>query len=250
MITKDSRNIMVADDSVFFRTKLSDILVEAGHNVRFAKDGREVISEIQINSNGIDLLLLDLQMPDIDGFGVLKWMEQNGYKGKFPVLAVTGVYEPGDVLERLRKLGAGGLVTKGFTPEEIIFRINRILFPDKTAAGSPRVRVPVSVPADYTLGDLVRTGFFLNLSEGGAFLHTKADLLTGSMLRIKFSLPNSAKVIEVKAIVKWSTNEVASKTLFGGYGVMFTSVSDEDLNIIREFVDNEARRLGIGQQES
>ncbi len=38
MITKDSKNILLADDSLFFRTKLSDILVEAGHKVRFSKD--------------------------------------------------------------------------------------------------------------------------------------------------------------------------------------------------------------------
>ncbi len=70
MITKNSKNIMVADDSLFFRTKLSDILVEAGHRVRFAKDGREVISELKIDPGGVDLLMLDLQLPEIDGFGV------------------------------------------------------------------------------------------------------------------------------------------------------------------------------------
>ncbi|MBI5902715.1 MAG: response regulator, partial [Deltaproteobacteria bacterium] len=150
MITEDSKNILIADDSVFFRTKLSDILIEAGHLVRFAKDGREVINEIKIDSNGIDLLILDLQMPDIDGFGVLKWMKENGYEGKFPVLAITGVYELSQVTENLKGLGAAGLMTKGFTPEQIIFRVNRALFPDKIQQGAPRERVPVSVPVDFS----------------------------------------------------------------------------------------------------
>lgn len=250
MITNDSKNILVADDSVFFRTKLSDILIEAGHKVRFAKDGRELISELKIDANGIDLLMLDLQMPDIDGFGVLQWISDEGLKGAFPILIITGVYEPGDIMDRLRGLGASGLMTKGLTPEQIIFRVNRLLFPDKTAQGQPRMRVPVSVPVDFTLGDLTMTGFLLNVSETGVFLHTKTELLTGSLLRLKFSVPGSSRVLDMKVIVKWSTAEVAKKTLFGGYGLMFTSISTEDLEELRAFISTEARRLGLEEEHS
>lgn len=246
MITRDSKNILIADDSLFFRTKLSDILVEAGHKVRFARDGREVINEVKIDASGIDLLILDLQMPEVDGFGVLQWMEENGYRNRFPVLAITGVYEVGQVLERIKSLGAAGLMTKGFTPEQIIFRINRILFPEKAATGtSPRDRVPVSLPVDFVHGDVTRTGFLLNISETGTFLHTKVDMLTGSMLYLKFSIPGTSRVTEVKGMIKWSTSEVASKTLFGGYGVMFTSISPEDQRALKEFVEAEVRRIGL-----
>lgn len=246
MITNDSKNILIADDSVFFRTKLSDILVEAGHYVRFAKDGREVLNEIRIDSKRLDLLMLDLQMPDIDGFGVLKWLNENGFKGKFPVLVITGVYEPVHVMERLREFGATGLMTKGSTPEQIIFRVNRILFPEKVQHGSPRERVPVSLPVDFVLGEAVRTGFLLNLSDTGTFLHTKADLLVGSLIRLKFTLPNTGgRLLDLKGIVKWSTNDVASKTLFGGYGVMFTSFTEEEQAALKEFVSSEIKRLGL-----
>jgi CheY-like chemotaxis protein len=250
MITKDSRNILIADDSVFFRAKLSDILVEAGHKVRFAKDGRELISEVKIDSNGIDLLILDLQMPDIDGFGVLQWIADEGLSGAFPVLVITGVYEPGEIMDRLRSLGASGLMTKGLTPEQIIFRVNRLLFPEKVAQGQPRMRVPVSLPVDYMLGDMTRTGFLLNISETGTFLHTKAELLPGALLRLLFSLPGSERVLDLKVIVKWSTAEVAKKTLFGGYGLMFTSVSADDLEYIKAFVSAEAKRLGLEEEHS
>lgn len=250
MITKDSKNILVADDSVFFRTKLSDILVEAGHKVRFAKDGRELISEIRIDSNSIDLLMLDLQMPDIDGFGVLNWLAEQGLKGAFPVLVITGVYEPGEVMDRLRSLGASGLMTKGLTPEQIIFRVNRLLFPEKAAHGHQRTRVPISLAVDFILGDMTRTGFLLNISETGTFLHTKSELLTGALVRLKFSLPGSERLLDLKAMVKWSTADVAKKTLFGGYGLMFTSISAEDLEEVRRFIVSEARRLGIEEQHS
>ncbi len=245
MITKDAKNIFIADDSVFFRTKLSDILVEAGHNVRFARDGRDVINELRINSRGIDLLILDLQMPDIDGFGVLKWINDNDQKGKFPVLAVTGVFEPGEVMERLKTLGAAGLVTKGFTPEQILFRVNRILYPAKHAEGVPRTRVPVSIPADFSVGEITRTGYLLNISETGAFIHTKAELLIGARLTLKFSLPGIDRVLEFKGVVKWSTGETSAKPLFGGAGIMFTSPTPEEQGLLRKFVDLEVKRLGL-----
>lgn len=249
MIAKVPKRILIADDSVFFRTRLSDIFVEAGHRVRFAKDGQEVINEVKIDPSGIDLLVLDLQMPHVDGFGVLNWLNENGMKGKFPVLVVTGVFEPTDVMERLKKLGTAGLVTKGFTPEQMIFRVNRILFPERHAEGAPRLRVPVSIPADFTVGDVTRTGFILNISETGMFLHTKTDFLTGARMTLKFSLPGSERVIPVKCVVKWTTTELASKTLFGGSGIMFDSISDEDQRLVKEFVEAERKRLGMDGKE-
>ena len=131
MTTGESKNILIADDDNFFRVRLSDILSEAGHRIRFAASGMEVIEEIRKNPSGIDLLTLDLQMPDIDGFGVLEWINENGYKGRFQVLVVTGMSEPSHVLERLKSLGAAGLMTKAFKPEDTIFRINKMLFPGK-----------------------------------------------------------------------------------------------------------------------
>lgn len=131
MNTVGPKNILIADDDNFFRVRLSDILALSGHRIRFAASGREVIEEIKKDPSSIDLLTLDLQMPEIDGFGVLEWMNENGYRGRFPVLVVSGVNEPGHVLERLKALGASGLMTKSSKPEETIFRINKILFPER-----------------------------------------------------------------------------------------------------------------------
>ncbi|OGQ58850.1 MAG: hypothetical protein A3J24_02475 [Deltaproteobacteria bacterium RIFCSPLOWO2_02_FULL_53_8] len=246
MITKDSKNIFIADDSVFFRTKLSDVFVEAGHKVRFAKDGKELIKEISIDHDAIDLLILDLQMPDIDGYGVLKWLKENGYTDKFPVLVVTAVYEAAGIVERLRELGAAGLMTKGFTPEQIIFRVNKILFPDKCAYRDIAERVPVSIPVDFTLGEAkTRTGYLLNISDGGTFLHTAEELLLGAMLHLRFSLPGTGRVFALKAAVKWSTNDVAHRTLFGGYGLSFTGLTDDEKGVLKSFVAEEMSKLAF-----
>ena len=128
MITQNSKKILVADDSLFFWAKLSKILVEAGHHVIFAKNGKETIEKIRIDPNSIDLLTLDLQMPEVDGYGVLDWIKSNGHGGKFPILVMTGAYEITHIEERLMSLGASGYMSKDMSPEHIISRVNRFLF--------------------------------------------------------------------------------------------------------------------------
>lgn len=129
MTTEEPKNILVADDSVFFRTKLGDIFREAGHKVKFAGNGKEAIEEVKANAENIDLLILDLQMPELDGFGVLEWIEKNGYGGKFPTLAITGAFETTQVLEKLKGLGASGYMPKDISPEQVLFRVNKLLSP-------------------------------------------------------------------------------------------------------------------------
>lgn len=243
---QDSKNILIADDSQFFRTKLSDILVEAGHKVRFARDGREVVEEIRIDSNSIDLLILDLQMPELDGFGVLKWMDENGLRGTLPVLVITSVYEPTEVLEELRKLGAAGLVTKGFPPEQLIFRVNRALYPDKIEHGMrPKMRVAVSVPVDFSTAVGTRTGYILNLSENGVYIHTKDRLEKGTDIFLKFSLPGSSRIYEIPAAVSRTSEAGDKKRIFEGIGVMFKTVDPEDLDHLQRFVESEVKKQGL-----
>src|SRR5574340_755590 len=148
MITRDSKNILVAKDSLFFRTSLSDILTGAGHRVRLVEDGIGTISAIRTEAKGIDLLIMDFLLPDMNGFTVLKWMSDNGFDKKFPFFVVTGERESSHIVSNLFKYGATGVISKDFTPERIIFHINRALFPEK-ASVRQSIRIPVSAPVDF-----------------------------------------------------------------------------------------------------
>lgn len=246
MITKDPKKILLADDSVFFRTKLSTILSEAGHEVSFASDGREVLTKIIEKKEGngkLDLLILDLQMPHIDGFGVLEELQKKGLTGKFPVLAVTGVYEPGDVLKRIKALGADGLLTKGFSPEQVLHRIHQLIFPQDEVRTVGRA--PISIPVDFTVGDVSHSGFLLNINAAGLFLHTKTAVMTGTSVSMKFALPATSKIFNVKGTVKWITAPSKKNKLFCGAGIMFSTISDVDAEELQEFSRKELDRLGL-----
>jgi len=239
------KRVFLADDSLFFRMRLSEILTDGGHDVVASKDGKELIDNIVNDSEGIDLLVLDLHMPDMDGFEVLEWMAENGYREKFPVLVVTGVYDPLEIMGKLREMGVARLISKAYTPEHIIFMINNVLYRDLAAAGQKRARVPVSIPVDFKIGTRSLSGFVLNISDDGVFLHTKEELLTGTVVQLVFALPGSEKVMEVHGLVRWSTSEKTGKALFCGSGVAFSEITQEDHDSIIEFVRIQAEKFGM-----
>ena len=249
MQVKERKTILLADDSLFFRTKLSTILEAAGHSVLVARNGKEVMDILSNESTSIDLLILDLQMPEVDGFTVLSWLRDRGYLGRFPVLAVTGVYESAEVLQKLKAAGADGLMTKGFSPEQVLYRVHQLLFSGSCSQKKVTDRVPISVPVDFTVGDRTYTGFLLNISPTGLFLHTPEELLPGTLLTLRFRLPNGKRLIELQGVVRWTTHSNPEKHLFAGAGVMFSRISDEDHRLIKSFVDRELKRLCLAEQD-
>ena len=250
MITKDSKFILIADDSLFFRTRLEDILAEGGHRARLSANGKDTIEAMRVDAEKIDLLILNIKMPDMDCFGVMDWIDENGLRDKFPVLVMTNAYNTNQLLERLKDSAATGLMRKDFSPQEVILRVNRQLFQNKTGAWiSPRERVPVSTAVDFTIGDNTETGFLLNISENGTFVNTNVAISIGTSVKLVFSLPGIDRIFELNGIVKWSTTKAASKTTFCGSGLMFVNVSSEDQLILRSFVTAELKRLRLYDYE-
>ena len=82
---------MVVDDSNIIRNFVKRIFSEE-YNVGTAKDGEEAIEIIKANKDNdfIEAILLDLNMPKVDGFAVLEFMRQNGLLEKMPVSIISG----------------------------------------------------------------------------------------------------------------------------------------------------------------
>ncbi len=239
------RNILIVDDSPFFRISLNDMLTEAGHRVRSVKNGREAIEEIKKDPDGVDLLILDLQMPELDGFGVLRWINESGYKGKFPVVTITSIYEPTHVMQELKGLGAAGFLQKELPHEHLLININKILDSGEKAVGwIKKGRIPVFINAALSVNGVGHKGSLINISEAGAFLRTDAELSNGDSLGLEFSLERQVRVLKVEGTVRWHTHMRQDNARVFWYGIMFTSVSESDQAALRDFAE-ETRKLGL-----
>lgn len=243
MITKDSKKILIADNSWFSRIKLGDVLLEAGHRIKFAKNGAEVIEEVRTDGGSIDLLILDMQMPEFNGFEVLNWLKDSPCWRGAPILGMTGANEANATIERLKKLGADEHISKWMSPEQVLLRINTLLFPDRFRRRSERSKVYVHISLRFTLEEATFTGYMLNVSEGGAFIHTDAKVRLGDELRLSFSLPGSERVLAVAGRVKWSSGEMAEMSMLYGYGLEYSHISKEDRKALVDFMAYEKGRL-------
>jgi len=83
--------------------------------------------------------------------------------------------------------------------------------------------------------------YSMNISSGGVFIEANRILPEGTVLTIKFNLPNSAVVIYTHARVAWVNDPLALKkaSLPPGMGLQFLTLSMKDMHTIRTFLDNE-----------
>jgi len=119
--------ILVADDTQGFVALVEDLMKKEGFIVISARDGAEALKKI--TETRPDVILLDLFMPNLSGFEVLKALKTNaGYKNfrNIPVLVTSGVYKPAEV-EMIHEIGASGFISKEAVPEFLAYRIRKLL---------------------------------------------------------------------------------------------------------------------------
>ena len=122
-MSENNKKVLLVDDTAFFRTMLGSELKDAGFDVTFAANGMEALEKIKEMRGVIDILVLDLYMPEMDGFGVMEKIKGSVVEGKFPILVITGEYEASDVLRRVRDLGADGFLSKSSAAEQVVERV-------------------------------------------------------------------------------------------------------------------------------
>ena len=114
--------ILVVDDEDGLRDLLCDAARVAGYESASASDGAEALKWLQHNK--ADLIILDINLPHMDGFEVLEDVRAKGIST--PVILLTARSERGDVTHGLRS-GADDYLTKPFSLEELILRVRAIL---------------------------------------------------------------------------------------------------------------------------
>ena len=123
MSENKKKRVLVADDTKFFCTIIEDLLKSEGYEVLTAYDGLEALKKAKAELPNLDLLILDLLMPKMTGFDVLREIRKDPNGANLPVLAITGVFKQSSEIESLKKLGALGYITKNSKPEEILRRV-------------------------------------------------------------------------------------------------------------------------------
>lgn len=120
--TGESKKVLIVDDADFMRMMLRDILTHHGHTVLEAKNGQECLNILQ--DEGVDVCVLDIRMPGIDGMEVLKRIKED--QPGLIVVMLSALCSESTVKTALQ-LGADAFVAKPFQAECLVSRINLTL---------------------------------------------------------------------------------------------------------------------------
>lgn len=124
MINQSPAHVLAVDDSLTMRELLRAALSQAGYSVTLASDGCEALARL---AEGLpDLIVTDLNMPRLDGFGLIEAVRNGRQAARVPILVLTT--ETGQELkDRARRIGATGWIGKPFDDAALVATIRRVL---------------------------------------------------------------------------------------------------------------------------
>jgi adenylate cyclase len=153
---KSTGYILVVDDNRMNRLLLARGLEQQGHRVAFAENGRQALE--QIAEQAFDLVLLDIEMPEMDGYQVLERLAADVRGRDLPVIMISAVEEIDSVV-RCIEMGAEDYLTKPFNPVLLKARVDASL--EKKRLRDEQRALFRKFASDEVADELLNSGFSL-----------------------------------------------------------------------------------------
>jgi signal transduction histidine kinase/DNA-binding response OmpR family regulator len=123
----DRATILVVDDDKMIAGFLNELLSEAGYEVRLVHNGQDALDQLAAaEQDEIDLMLLDVMLPDVDGYTVCRRLRASPRTKRLLIIMVTGRDKPTEKTLGL-DLGADDYIAKPFDPQELLARVRSML---------------------------------------------------------------------------------------------------------------------------
>lgn len=163
------KTILIVEDEPNIAEVVSLYLKRADFQVRVAKDG---VGAMEILEKQIpDLIILDIMLPEMDGFAITRWLRD---RSQVPIIMLTARRDEIDRITGL-ELGADDYVVKPFSPQELVSRVRAVLRRTSQQSPSQAESKPI-VSGDLTISPMART---VTLNEESLSLTAKEfDLLS------------------------------------------------------------------------
>lgn len=118
------KTVLVIEDDYFIRTLLNFLLKE-DYEVVTVENGMKGLIWMD-KGNLPDLILSDIDMPQLNGFDLIQHLKQSGYYKDIPVVMLTG-YEDDNIVTKCIEAGAKGCLTKPFNPPELLSTLENVM---------------------------------------------------------------------------------------------------------------------------
>ena len=119
-----SKTLLLADDSVTIQRVVELIFASEDIRVVAVGDGRRAVQTL--DADGADIVLVDVEVPELDGYAVVSHVKNSNVLQHIPVLMLAGALGPADE-DKARRLGCAGVVIKPFEPQTLLNRVRELL---------------------------------------------------------------------------------------------------------------------------
>lgn len=119
-----AKRILIVEDTEDNRRIMRDLLTDAGYEVTEAHDGQAAVTIAAETMP--DLILMDIQLPVLDGYGAARLIKANPTLRHIPIIAVTSYALSGDE-EKARAAGCSGYIAKPFSPRRMLAAVREFL---------------------------------------------------------------------------------------------------------------------------
>ena len=117
----ETAQILIVDDNPHNLKMVSKLLENKGYQILLASSGPEALKIV--SEKQVDIILLDIMMPDMNGFEVCEQLKQNDATKEIPVIFLTAKNETDDIVKGFQ-MGGVDYITKPFQKEELLARVN------------------------------------------------------------------------------------------------------------------------------
>jgi uncharacterized protein (TIGR02266 family) len=220
------KTVVVADDTAFVRDRFKTAIEAGGHRAVTVGTGPDLLALVRTCGLPVDLVVLDLQLPQGLGVGLLRSLRSSAEHR--PIVVFSGTIASADEVRELGALGVAGYVNEYTAAQNILPALAPYLFPDHySRRTSPRVTL--GVPLCYRFANTIATATLLNVSHGGLAIRTTNVLEVGTSIKVRFHPPGNRHSVDATASIMWVDRQ-------RGMGAAFTSIDADGQATIDDFV--------------
>ncbi|HET6372981.1 MAG TPA: response regulator [Candidatus Polarisedimenticolia bacterium] len=176
-----------------------------------------------------DLVIVDFEMPDMNGAQICSLMRDDAVTAHIPVL-IQSIHEDEATTRQCLEAGAVGFVQKAGGREALLASVARVL----GVAQRRHVRVPCRVTGKVTQDEKVVSGVVEDISMSGALLVSDQGFEIGSALKLQFRLPGLPREIQVLGEVV-RMEEVSD--IARGFGIQFLEIDANSRSLLNSFTE-------------
>lgn len=237
-----TRSVLLVGFEPAESARMAEVLDEVGHRPLVARDGRAA-GRI-LDERPVDLALADLEGSFHEVMEAIEVLREAGC----PLLGVGSLESAAAMTDGLRVLGLEGLVPIGAPPQELVFRVNSVLFADRTDRARPNRRVPVDLPATFDGPADPITGRVLNLSETGLFLAASHLLPVNRTVNVHFQVEADGGPLTATCRVVWTNAGDEHRRYFRGMGLQILQMRPAARTALERFLLHRRAALAPGDE--